>query len=673
MATFDHDNIRVVGARDHNLKNVSLTLPRNRLICFTGVSGSGKSTMAFDTLFAEGQRRYIESLSSYARQFLGQLPKPDCDQITGLAPSIAIQQKSAGWNPRSTVGTITQINDFLRVLFARAATPHCTQCARPIRAQSREQMLARVLELPAGTRFLLLAPKVRAQKGEYKDLFADLLREGFVRARVDGDVIDLNRPPQLDRYRRHDVEVVVDRLVIRDGVRPRLADALETALRAGGGTAVIAPLDSPQGAETRGDAAEVASASTLAAAAVQSSTRGVSRTNDGVHPTQDILLSSEFACTHCGIGFEPPSPQMLSFNSPQGMCLHCDGLGVRFDFDPDLLVPDPSKRFLDPCVAPLRTRPGRWRRHIYAGVAAHFGFDLDARWRDLPAAARRILLYGAGDAHITFEWRTRHGVWKHGGTFDGVIADLTAKYRKSSSALVRSYYEQFMRHSLCSECRGARLARPALGMRLKGVSPGAPAGHSALNIHEVGEMSIRDAQAFLSSLVLNPVQRVVADEPLKEIRARLAFLLDVGLDYLTLNRGAPTLSGGESQRIRLASQIGCGLVGVLYVLDEPSIGLHPRDNQRLLASLQRLRDIGNTVVVVEHDEETMRAADLIVDFGPGPGARGGRVVAIGDLPQVVANADSLTGDYLSGRREIAVPPARRPVKMPAIARRAAIR
>ncbi len=634
------DVIRVTGAREHNLRNVALEIPRNKLVCFTGVSGSGKSSLAFDTLYAEGQRRYVESLSAYARQFLGALPKPDVDQIAGLAPAISIQQKTSGWNPRSTVGTVTQIHDYLRVLFARAGRQHCPQCGRPISAQTREQMLARVLALPEGTRFTILAPKVRAQKGEYRDLFGELLRQGYVRARVDGEIIDLANPPALDRYRRHDIEVVVDRLMMRPSLRARLAEALDTALAAGNGTAILAVSADEPGGDSRGAAAP--------------------RRRPAGTPG-DVLLSSGFSCTACGLDFEPPSPQMFSFNSPQGMCAHCDGLGTRFDFDPDSLVPDPSLDFLAPCVAALRHRPGRWRRHIYQGVAEHLGCDLRTPWRDLPAPARRALLYGTGETHITFTWRGRHGAWKHGGTYEGVIADLHARHKKSQSTFVRSFYEQFMRQAVCPRCHGGRLNPQALAVRLAGRPAGSGAKVETLNLHAVGELPIRRAHTFFGHLELDGVGRMVAEEPLKEIRARLQFLIDVGLDYLTLGRAAPTLSGGESQRIRLASQIGCGLVGVLYVLDEPSIGLHPRDNRRLLASLQRLRDMGNTVIIVEHDRDTMEAADWLVDFGPGPGTRGGQVVAAGTVDDLARAPSSVTGAYLSGREVIPVPSSRRPI------------
>lgn len=634
------DVIQIAGAREHNLQNVALTIPKNRLICFTGVSGSGKSSLAFDTLYAEGQRRYVESLSAYARQFMGQLPKPDVDQISGLAPAISIQQKTSGWNPRSTVGTITQIHDYARVLFARAGVQHCPRCGRVIAAQTREQMLARILALPEGTPIMVLAPKVRAQKGEYRDLFQELMRQGYVRARVDGQVVDLSDPPALDRYRRHDIEAVVDRLTIRPAVRARLADSLDTALTAGEGTVIIATVEGEGSAGPR---------------AVR---RG--RPPSAV-ASRDMLLATGFACAVCDVSFAPPHPQMFSFNSPQGMCLQCDGLGTRYDFDPDLLVPDPALNFLAPCIAALRHKPGRWRRHLYEGVARHLNIDLHTPWRDLSAAARHALLYGTGAAHITFEWKGRYGTWKHGGTFEGVVAELQARHRKTTSAMVRRFYEQFMRQAPCTQCRGGRLNEQALAVRLSGRPDGPGSPSANLNIHEAAQLPIRRALGFFSNLELDSVRSIIAAEPLKEIRARLQFLLDVGLDYLTLDRAAPTLSGGESQRIRLASQIGCGLVGVLYVLDEPSIGLHPRDHRRLLASLERLRDMGNTVVVVEHDRDTMEAADYLVDFGPGPGARGGRVVAAGLRDELAAAAESVTGAYLAGRTSIEVPPARRPI------------
>lgn len=641
MSASESESIRVVGAREHNLRSIKLELPKNKLICFTGVSGSGKSSLAFDTLHAEGQRRYIESLSAYARQFMGQLPKPDVDQISGLAPSISIQQKTSGWNPRSTVGTITQVLDYTRVLYARAGKQHCPKCGRPISAQTRQQMAARILALPEHAAFMILAPKVRAQKGEYRDLFQELLHQGYVRARVDGEIIDLSDPPALDRYRRHDIEVVVDRLVMKPGLQARVAEALDTALAAGDGTAIVTVVG--EAAATRTERP---------------------RRRSKRPPTQDVLLSEGFACSDCDLSFEPPNPQMFSFNSPQGMCPDCDGLGTRFDFDPNLLVPDPSKSFLAPCIAALRHKPGRWRRHIYEGVADHLGIDLRTPWEDLPSAARRALLHGTGDAHITFEWRGRHGVWKHGGTFEGVAAELHTRHRKSQSTMVRRFYEQFMRKTVCGTCHGGRLKLQALAVKLPGRPDGPKRAVRWLNIDDACRLPIHRALEFFNNLELDGVQRIIAEEPLKEICARLQFLLDVGLDYLTLARSAPTLAGGESQRIRLASQIGCGLTGVLYVLDEPSIGLHPRDNRRLLASLQRLRDMGNTVIVVEHDRDTMEAADHLVDFGPGPGTRGGEVVAVGRLDDLAREPASVTGAYLAGREAIEVPASRRPITPP---------
>ncbi|MFO0974433.1 MAG: hypothetical protein U1A27_13480 [Phycisphaerae bacterium] len=653
------DRIDIKGAREHNLRNVSLALPRNRLICLTGVSGSGKSSLAFDTLYAEGQRRYIESLSSYARQFLGQLQKPDVDQITGLSPAIAIQQKTSGWNPRSTVGTVTGVFDFLRVLYARIGLQHCTRCNRPIAAQSREQIITGILQLadpaapraaaprsapratkdaPSGPdRVLILAPVARAQKGEFRDLFDDMLRAGYVRARVDGALVELTAPPELERNQRHDIEIVIDRLTLAPDVRPRLAESVEAALKLGAGTLIVA----------------VASG----------------------EPAADVLFSARYACSACGLSFEPPTPQLFSFNSPGGMCPTCDGLGERMDFDLDLLIPNPGLSFLASCIVPLRGPPGKWRRHIYDGVAKHLGVKLDQPWSKLPERARHALLHGTGDAHITFEWKWSRGVWKHGDTFAGVLAELREKYRKANAAFVREYYEKFMRRVRCPDCAGDRLNAQARAVRIAAAPeprqtsrraaarPRPPRAATAIGptLSELCRLPVDVARSLLDRLVLTPVQQVVVADVLKEVRARLDFLLDVGLHYLTLDRAAPSLSGGESQRIRLAGQIGSGLSGVLYVLDEPSIGLHPRDNRRLLESLVRLRDLGNTVVVVEHDEEAMRTADHVVDFGPGPGVRGGELVASGTLAEVMAEPRSVTGDYLAGRRQIEVPKKRRPV------------
>lgn len=620
------DAIHVRGAREHNLRNVSVTLPRGKLICLTGVSGSGKSSFAFDTLFAEGQRRYLESLSSYARQFIGQLAKPEVDQITGLSPAISIQQKTSGWNPRSTVGTVTQIHDYLRVLFARVGRQHCPQCGKPIRAQSREEMIARILELPAGAAVHVLAPMARAQKGEFRDFFADMAAMGYVRARVDGETVALASAPALEKNVRHNIEIIVDRLTIGPSSRPRLAEAVESALKLSKGTVIVQPV------------AEV----------IPSTTRAKQSAPSGA-PAAELLLSADYACPSCGISVEPPTPQLLSFNSPQGMCPRCDGLGVTFDFVPELMIKEPQRSVLRGAIEPMHTPVGRWRRHILQGVAKHMGFDLASPWRDLPQTARDALLFGLGDTHVTFEWRSRGGIWRHGGTFEGIIGELHDKHRKAGP-MVRAYYEKYMRNAKCAVCEGGRLNPQALAVRL-----------GELNIHELCRMSVLDARSFLEKLELEGAARTIGADVVREVIARLTFLIDVGLDYLSLDRTAPTLSGGESQRIRLAAQIGAGLVDVLYILDEPSIGLHPRDNRRLLASLQRLRDMGNTVVVVEHDEETMRAADFVVDFGPGPGVRGGEVVAAGDIHALMDAPRSLTGQFLLGKEEIPIPPARRPV------------
>ncbi len=642
-------DVIIKGAREHNLQNVDVLLPRNQLICLTGVSGSGKSSLAFDTVYAEGQRRYVESLSSYARQFLGQMPKPEVDYIAGLSPSISISQKSGGSNPRSTVGTITEIYDFLRVLYARVGQGFCPRCGRAITAQSREQILAGILALPEGTRFAVLAPLIRQQKGEYRDLLVDLGKQGFSRARVDGRVVRLSDTLQLDRHMRHDIEVVIDRLVARPSVRPRLAEAVEQALKLGHGTLIVAV--EPGGEE------------------------GVRRTTQaGGAPdppaVRDITYSADYACTACGLSFEPPSPQLFSFNSPQGMCPTCDGLGQLYTFDPALLVPDDRLSFKQGAV-PLVGRwdeLGRWRRHIYRGVASTIqrvhglpeGTILETPWRDLDPPWQRLLLWGTGDQHITFTWRGGSTPIMHGGTYEGIIPELLDKYRTSKSRLQIRQLEKYMRTLPCPECDGERLTTQA---RAVCVTTAGAAFQDAprKSLPAVCRLSVRAAADFFAQLQLDATGQAIAAEVLKELRNRLGFLVNVGLDYLTLDRTAPTLSGGESQRIRLASQIGSGLVGVLYILDEPSIGLHARDNHRLLNTLHRLRDMGNTVVVVEHDEDTMRAADHLIDFGPGPGVHGGRVVAAGSLRDVVRAPESVTGKYLSGKLRIETPRRRRPV------------
>jgi excinuclease ABC subunit A len=647
----DNSTIVVRGAREHNLRNVDLDLPRNQLIVFTGVSGSGKSSLAFDTLYAEGQRRYVESLSSYARQFLGQLQKPDVDYLAGLSPAISIQQKAAGRNPRSTVGTITEIHDYLRVLYARIGQGHCPDCGRPITAQTREHIIARILAQPEGTRFLILAPVIRGQKGEYKDLFEDMLKRGFVRARVDGQVVRLTDDLKLDRRIKHYIEIVIDRLKNDAKVRPRLAEAVDQALNLGEGSLIIA-LEEASGGRQPPDRSDERNGNTR-----QPEDQGADAPRS--LEQNDILLSAHYACTHCDRSYEPPSPQLFSFNSPQGMCPDCDGLGTRFTFDPDLLIPNPAVSFYTgaiPLVGPLRGM-GRWRKHIYEGVANTLGINLKTPWRDLPAEHQNLLLHGSGDRHITFEWKQRGGgVWKHGGKWEGIIPQLLSSFKKTAAGPRRLQLEKYMRSVRCPTCQGQRLNPQARAVRVGGKT-----------LVEICALPIGELVAWFDleqgplEKSLEPIQRAIAGEVLKEIRGRLGFLLNVGLHYLTLDRTAPTLSGGEAQRIRLAGQIGCGLVGVLYILDEPSIGLHPRDNERLLRSLERLRDMGNTVIVVEHDEETMRAADYLVDFGPGPGVRGGQVIAAGSYAEVVAREGSLTGQYLAGMKQITVPETRRQV------------
>ena len=630
MATTD---IVIRGAREHNLRDVSIDLPRGALICFTGVSGSGKSSLAFDTLYAEGQRRYVESLSSYARQFLGQMPKPEVDKIDGLSPSISIQQKTGGRNPRSTVGTITEINDYLRVLFARIGQGHCPNCDRLVAAQTREQIVERIMDLPAGTAYSVLAPVVRGQKGEYKDLFAELSRAGYTRARVDGKAVSLTDNLGLDRQIKHNIEVVIDRLKAGSSIRARLAEAVEAALKRGEGTVIVA--------------AEGAS---------------------------DVLLSSAYACVACGLGFDPPSPQLFSFNSPQGMCPGCDGLGVRHDFDPERLVPDPSLSVWNGAIAivgPVK-QMGRWRRHIFEGVAANLEADkggpkkgtmLKGPWKDLDPKARQAWLQGTGERVIVHHWKGRGKTWSHAEKWPGVVDELLAKYRGATGGPSKAKLEPYMRSVPCPDCGGSRLNPRARAVRVGGRTlaqiGSMPIGRLVRFCDDLAGFGAQDIEPDERATPLDALSRLIAEELLKEIRGRLGFLTNVGLHYLTLERSAPTLSGGEAQRIRLASQVGAGLVGVLYILDEPSIGLHPRDNDRLIATLQRLRDVGNTVIVVEHDEDTMRASDHLVDFGPGPGVKGGEVVAQGPPSAIAAAPLSVTGQYLSGRKSIAVPKDRK--------------
>jgi excinuclease ABC subunit A len=652
-------DIVIKGAREHNLRDVSLVLPRNQLICLTGVSGSGKSSLAFDTLYAEGQRRYVESLSSYARHFLGQMPKPDVDYIGGLAPSISISQKSTGNNPRSTVGTITEIYDYLRVLFARVGQGHCPKCERLITAQSREEIIAQILSQPSGTKFSILAPLTRRQKGEFKDLFEDLLKQGFVRARVDGEVVQLSDKLSLDRQMRHDIEVVVDRLTMKGGIRPRLAEAVELALRMGKGNLILEVEREVQGSKFKVPSTDEDEEPTLDVE---------SETLNAPPQSQDVVFSSAYACTHCSLSFEPPSPQLFSFNSPQGMCSTCAGLGVQYSFDPELLIPTGKISFREGAIEPIGPWQdlGRWRRHIYQGVAdtvertreLKAGTMLDTPWQKLDPELQKLWLFGTGDEHITFTWRAGSKPMMYGGRFEGIVPDLASKHRASKSKPQLRQLEQYMRMVRCTDCGGQRLLPQARAVRITSAEARF-ADRAWRTLPEVCGMPVSEAVAYFGELVLSPTQQQIVGEALKEIRTRLGFLIDVGLEYLTFDRTAPTLSGGETQRIRLAGQIGSGLVGVLYILDEPSIGLHPRDNDRLLRTLRRLRDMGNTVVVVEHDEETMWAADQIIDFGPGPGVRGGELVVQGTPDAVSKHPRSLTGKYLSGERKIEIPATRR--------------
>ncbi len=599
-------NIVIKGARVHNLKDVDLELPRNDLICFTGVSGSGKSSLAFDTIYAEGQRRYVESLSAYARQFLGQMEKPDVDQITGLSPTISIEQKTAGRNPRSTVGTITEIYDYLRVLFARIGTPHCVSCGTPIGAQTREGIVDRIAALEAGARIHVLAPLVRGRKGEYLDLFQELQKEGYIRARVDGRMVNLTESHRLERYIRHDIDVVVDRLTVRPETRGRAGEAVDAALALGKGSLIV----SPEGGE-------------------------------------DLLLSSNFACTQCGLSATEPTPQLFSFNGPQGMCPTCRGLGTRIAMDPALVVPDARLSVMEGAIGPIGTPRNRWKIHYYEGVLKRHGASVQTPWKEIPKAGRRELLYGVL-GKIQFEWRRWNGkIHRHRDTFGEILPPLERRYAEARTAFWKRKVGPYMHTGPCPGCEGARLRPEALAVKIDGRS-----------LPEVTALPVEEAHAFFEGLVLTPTQQTIAEDALKEITGRLRFLLDVGLDYLTLDRTAPTLSGGEAQRIRLAGQIGSGLVGVTYVLDEPSIGLHHRDNRRLLDALCHLRDAGNTVIVVEHDEETMRRADRVVDFGPGPGHLGGEVVVSGSWRKVARARKSVTGAYLSGKRSIAVPQRR---------------
>ena len=597
------------GAREHNLKNIDIEIQRDRLVVITGLSGSGKSSLAFDTIYAEGQRRYVESLSAYARQFLGLMEKPDVDTIEGLSPAISIEQRTAGKNPRSTVGTATEIYDYLRLLFSRIGVPFCPQCGRKIEKQSIDQIVDSILQLKDGTRIQVLAPLVRGRKGEYREVFEQIRKDGFVRVRIDGKIMEVNDSIRLDKNRKHHIEVVVDRLTVDRGIIERLTDSLSTALNLASGIVLV---DIP-GQEER-------------------------------------LYSEKFACVHCNISYEEPSPRIFSFNSPYGACPSCNGLGTIMKIDPDLIIPDPSKSLSEGAAAPW----GEWREGWYFGmlktVAREYGFSMNTPFKKLTPEQKQAVLYGTGDQELRFEYksasRKAEGVFIH--KFEGIVNNLERRYRETTSSYIREWIEGFMNVLPCPECGGARLKKESLSVRVQGK-----------NIHEISCLSVKGVLEFIRGLNLTAREKTIAHQILNEIRDRLSFLKNVGVDYLTLDRSAGTLSGGESQRIRLATQIGSQLVGVLYILDEPSIGLHQRDNERLIKTLLALRDLGNTVLVVEHDRETILSADQVVDLGPGAGEQGGRVVCNGTPAEIMRCPESVTGQYLSGKKSIPVPEKRR--------------
>ena len=604
-----NEYIKIEGARAHNLKNINVQIPRDKLVVVTGLSGSGKSSLAFDTIYAEGQRRYVESLSAYARQFLGQMDKPDVDNIEGLSPAISIDQKTTSHNPRSTVGTVTEIYDYLRLLYARAGRPHCPNCGKPITQQSVDQMVDRIMQLPAGAKLLIMAQLVRGKKGEHKKVLEQIRREGYVRVRIDGELHDLGEEIALEKQKKHTIEIVVDRLVVREGMESRLADSLETALHAGEGVVYVQVVDG-----------------------------------------ELLMFSENFACVDCGISLPEIAPRMFSFNSPFGACPVCTGLGSHKEFDPALVVPDPTLSVADGVFAPLSKNPNSYgMRAITALLAAH-DYDAHTPWNRMDKKTQKMLLYGS-DEYVSFQYTNMFGEEKeYHVPYEGVLPALTRRYRETDSEEMRESYEDYMTDTPCSACHGARLKPEALAVTVGGK-----------NIAALTALTIREADAFLMAAEqdFTPREAKIAGEILKEIHARLHFLLDVGLDYLTLSRAASTLSGGEAQRIRLATQIGSGLMGVLYILDEPSIGLHQRDNNRLLATLRHLRDLGNTLIVVEHDEDTMYAADHIIDIGPGAGEHGGEVVAEGTAAEIMKNPASITGQYLSRKKFIPVPAERR--------------
>ncbi len=604
------DKIIVRGAREHNLKNVDLTIPRDKLVVFTGLSGSGKSSLAFDTIYAEGQRRYVESMSSYARMFLGQMDKPDVDAIEGLSPAISIDQKTTARNPRSTVGTVTEIHDYLRLLYARAGKPHCPICGREIKQQTVDQMVDILTALPEGTKVQILSPVVRSRKGEHVKLLEDALKSGFVRARIDGEMYELDDAPPLDKQKKHRIDLVVDRLVVRMGIQQRLTDSLETAMKQSGGLACA--LLSPDG--------------------------------------EEIMFSQNYACPDCGVNIEELAPRMFSFNNPYGACPTCSGLGELMKVSAELVIPDPGKSLNEGAVSCMGWNSGEANstaHSMFQAMADYYGFSMDTPYQDLPEDIQNKILYGTGEQKLKIRFDT--GTYQT--TFEGVIPSLERRYRETQSEGMKAAYEEYMAHETCPACGGRRLKPEALAVTV-----------GEKNIAEISEWNIRKTKAFLDGLSLSEKDGMIAAPILREVNARLGFLCDVGLDYLTLSRAAATLSGGEAQRIRLATQIGSGLVGVLYILDEPSIGLHQRDNARLLRTLRHLQELGNTLIVVEHDEETLRSADHLVDIGPGAGEHGGYVVAQGTVEDVMAEPRSITGQYLSGKKSIPVPGQRRPAQ-----------
>lgn len=622
------DAIVVRGARQHNLKNIDVSIPRNQLVVITGVSGSGKSSLAFDTIFAEGQRRYVESLSAYARQFLGQLDKPDVDAIEGLSPAISIDQKSTSHNPRSTVGTVTEIYDYLRLLFARVGTPHCPKCDRLINPQTIDQMVDAVLSLPEGSKIQILAPLVSGRKGEYQSLFNDLRKDGFARARIDGKTMQLDDDIELDKNKKHNIELVIDRLVVKPSIQSRLADSLSLGLKWGKSVVLVDVLDS--GAKAASKDSE----------------------QDDKDSAKQMLFSEHFACAHCNLSFAEISPRIFSFNSPYGACSECHGLGCTFEIDPQIVVPDASKTLREGAIYPWAKTGNPYYQQILQSVAKHYKFSMDVPFKTLTKAQRDVLLYGSGTDKIKLSHDSFDGseYWEYKKEFEGVVSNLKRRHEESSSDKVKQDIEYYMTQMTCNSCRGARLRPESLAVRV-----------GDLAIDQVSGLCVSDALIYASGLPrkLTNRQRTIAHQVLIEISSRLKFLNDVGLNYLTLDRRANSLSGGEAQRIRLATQIGSGLSGVLYVLDEPSVGLHQRDNNRLLDTLKHLRDLGNTLLVVEHDEDTIRQADWIIDIGPGAGVHGGQLVAQGQMDEICAAGQSSTGAYLSKRKQIHVPAHRR--------------